>query len=100
MVLFKNFQICVVSECCVYSVWSIPLVDPNDIFLPPLYIQLGLINIFVKAMGKTNSEGFQYLKEKYPKISTAKLKEGIFVGPYIRELIKDNDFMRHLLYSR
>jgi hypothetical protein len=47
-------------------------------------------------MGKTNSEGFQYLKEKCPNISVAKLKEGILIGPQIRELIKDNDFVRRL----
>ncbi|KAL4125789.1 hypothetical protein QTP88_010029 [Uroleucon formosanum] len=78
------------------SVQSIPLVDPNNIFLPPLHIKLGLIKNFVKAMGKTNSEGFQYLKEKFPKVSAAKLKEGILIGPQIRELIKDNNFVRCL----
>ncbi|KAL4149662.1 hypothetical protein QTP88_003554 [Uroleucon formosanum] len=55
------------------SVQSIPLVDPNNIFLPPLHIKLGLIKNFVKAMGKTNSEGFQYkamsktVKLNYPR---------------------------------
>jgi len=78
------------------SVQSIPLVDPKNIFLPPLHIKLGLIKNFVKAMGKTNSEGFQYLKEKFPKVSAAKLKEGIFIGPQIRELIKDYNFVRRL----
>lgn len=47
-------------------------------------------------MSKINSEGFQYLKKKCPKIITAKLKEGQFIGPQIRELIKDNDFVRRL----
>lgn len=36
--------------------------------------------------------GFQYLKTKFPRISDAKLKEGIFVGPQIRELMKDEVF--------
>jgi len=46
---------------------------------------------FVKAMDK-DGEGFRYLKSKFPRISDAKLKEGIFVGPQIRELIKDENF--------
>ncbi|KAL4120542.1 hypothetical protein QTP88_013214 [Uroleucon formosanum] len=49
------------------------------------------------AMGKTNSEGFQYLKEKFPKVSAAKLKGGILIGPQIRELIKDNNFVCRLI---
>lgn len=40
--------------------------------------------------------GFLYLKEKFPKISNAKIKEGIFVGPQIRKLMKDNSFEQKL----
>ncbi len=50
------------------------------------------MKFFVKAMGKTNSRGYQYLVAKFPKISAAKLKEGIFVGPQIREVLKDGSF--------
>jgi len=39
-----------------------------------------------------NSAGFIYLKNKLPMISDAKIKEGIFVGPQIRELIQDIKF--------
>jgi hypothetical protein len=46
---------------------------------------------FVKAMDK-NGTGFMYLKHKFPRLSDAKIKEGIFVGPQIRELIKDEQF--------
>ena len=53
-------------------------VDKSKIYLPPLHIKLGLIKIFVKVMDK-ESEGFAYLKQKFPKISEAKVKEGIFV---------------------
>jgi len=31
--------------------------------------------------------GFMYLKNKFPRIGDAKIKDGIFVGPQIRELI-------------
>ena len=74
----------------VSSVHHIPLVDPDKIFLPPLHINLGLMKNFVKALGKTESAGFQYLVEKFPKISAAKLKEGVFVGPQIRESLKNH----------
>jgi hypothetical protein len=46
---------------------------------------------FVKAMDK-NGAGFMYSKHKFPGLSDAKIKEGIFVGPQIRELIKDEQF--------
>jgi hypothetical protein len=35
---------------------------------------------------------FTYLREKFPRLSEAKLKEGIFIGPQIRDLIKDEYF--------
>jgi hypothetical protein len=38
-------------------------------------------------MGKTNSKVFQYLSNKFPSISTAELKEVIFVGPQIKEIL-------------
>ncbi|UYV80508.1 hypothetical protein LAZ67_19000385 [Cordylochernes scorpioides] len=40
---------------------------------------------FVKEMDR-NASGFAYLKQKISSISEAKIKEGIFVGPQIREL--------------
>jgi hypothetical protein len=46
---------------------------------------------FVKAMDK-NGTRFMYLKHKLLRLSDAKIKEGIFVGPQIRELIKMNNF--------
>ena len=36
--------------------------------------------------------GFTYLREKFPLFSKAKIKEGIFVGPQIRELMSDENF--------
>jgi hypothetical protein len=67
------------------------LVDPKKIYLPPLHIKLGLMKNFVKAMDK-ESDGFLFLKQKFPRISDAKIKEGIFVGPQIKELMRDSNF--------
>lgn len=55
------------------------LVDPKMILLPPLNIKLGLMKLFVKALPK-DCDCFQYLCGKFPHLSEAKLKEGIFVG--------------------
>jgi hypothetical protein len=32
-----------------------------------------------------------YFKHKFPRLRDAKIKDGIFVGPQIRELIKDEE---------
>ncbi|ESN93095.1 hypothetical protein HELRODRAFT_165255 [Helobdella robusta] len=68
-----------------------PLIDPKDVLLPPLHIKLGLMKNFVKSMNK-EEQAFKYLRNKFPKLSDAKVKEGIFVGPQIRELVKDPAF--------
>ena len=57
-----------------------PLVDSKKTLLPPSHIKLGLMKNFVKALDKTKV-GFKYLYEKFPRLSKAKIKEGIFVGP-------------------
>ena len=54
-----------------------PLIDPQKILLPPLDVKLGIVKIFVKAMDKIR-QGFRSLKRKFPKLSEAKIKEGIF----------------------
>lgn len=46
---------------------------------------------FVKALPK-DGDCFTYLCSKFPHLSEAKLKEGIFVGPDIRKLMFDSNF--------
>jgi len=53
-----------------------PLVLPENIFLPPLRIKLGPMKNFVKGMDKIG-RGFEYLRNKFPNVSDAKIKEGI-----------------------
>ena len=67
------------------------LVDAKKVLLPPLHIKLGLMKQFVQALDK-NGQCFKYLCEKFPALSDAKLKNGIFVGPQIRTLCKEKDF--------
>lgn len=74
-----------------HSVKAAPLVHAQNVLLPPLHIKLGLMKTFVKNLDR-NGAAFQYLINKFPNITEAKLKEGIFVGPQIRKLINDTDF--------
>ena len=49
----------------------------------------------VKGMDRTG-HGFQYVRNKFPNVSDAKIKEGIFIGPQIRELMQDKQFDKDL----
>jgi hypothetical protein len=51
---------------------------------------------YVKAMS-VESEGFLYLKQKFAhSVSVEKLKAGVFVGPQIRDLMRDTVFTSKL----
>ena len=65
------------------NVVSPPFVLPEKIYLPTLHIKLGLMKNFVKGMDKTGC-AFEYVRNKFPNASDAKIKEGIFIGPQIR----------------
>lgn len=56
---------------------------------------MGLFKNFVKALDKDGA-AFKYLLKVFPKISYAKIKEGIFVGPQIRKLMNDHNFSQCL----
>ena len=73
------------------NVLSPPLVLQEKIYLPSSHIKLGLMKIFVKGMDKTGL-GFEYLRNRFPNVSDAKIKEYIFIGPQIRELMQDRQF--------
>jgi len=42
-------------------------------------------------MDKTG-RGFEYLRNKFPNVSDEKIKDGIFIGPQIREMTQDKQF--------
>ena len=46
---------------------------------------------FVRGVDKTGC-GFEYLRNKCPNVSDAKIKEGISIRPQIRELMQDKQF--------
>lgn len=68
------------------------LVPSENVLLPSLHIKLGLIKQFVKSMPR-DGDCFRYLCYKFPKLSEAKLKEGVFTGPDIRKLLSDPLFV-------
>ncbi|KAI6658277.1 hypothetical protein LOD99_15546 [Oopsacas minuta] len=72
-----------------------PLVSRDRIILPPLHIKFGLMKQFVKALNKDGT-CFNYLCSVYRGLSRENLKAGIFDGPQIRKLIKDEDFASHM----
>jgi len=72
-----------------------PLMEPSKISLPSKHLKLGLKKNFVKAVYQEEA-AFTYLLETFPRLSEAKLKEGIFIGPQIRDLIKDEYFDKFL----
>jgi len=43
---------------------------------------------FVKGVDKTGC-GMEYVRNKFPNVSDARIKEGIFIGLQIRELMQD-----------
>jgi len=74
------------------NIKSTCLVDPGKVLLPPLHIKLGLMKQYIKALDK-DSDCFRYIVQKFPALSYEKKKEGIFVGPQIRKLLLDEDFI-------
>ena len=46
---------------------------------------------FDKAMDKTRV-GFKYHTAKFPRLSEAKIKKDVFIGPQIRQLLRDSEF--------
>ncbi|KAL7877007.1 hypothetical protein SRHO_G00036500 [Serrasalmus rhombeus] len=72
-----------------------PLVDPRKVLMPPLHIKLGLIKQFVRALDK-ESRAFNYLQDLFPKLSEAKIKAGVFVGPQIKKIIECSEFPKKL----
>ncbi|KAJ8666617.1 hypothetical protein QAD02_008279 [Eretmocerus hayati] len=73
------------------NVQAISLVDRDKIVLLPLHIKLSIVKNFIKAMNKTGA-GVLFLREKFPWLSKAELKEGVLVGPDIRKLMLDSGF--------
>ena len=71
------------------------LVEPKKVLLPPLHIKLDLIKQFVKKLNP-ESDAFKHIQELFLKLSEAKVKAGIFVGPQVKRLMKSDSFSEKL----
>lgn len=60
-------------------------------FLPLIYIKLGLIKNFVKTLERT-SPTFSFLCENLPRLSAEKIEADVFTGHLIRQLLRDAQF--------
>ena len=69
--------------------------DKDKILLLPPHIKLGLMKNFIKSVNK-HGKDFEYLRKKFLKLTDAKLKEGVFIGLQIHDII-DDDLSEHLL---
>ena len=70
-----------------------PIVSKDKIIFPPLHIKLGLMNQFVKAL-HLDGECFQHILRTFPGLSYEKIKAGVFDGPQIRTLVRDQAFVQ------
>ena len=72
-----------------------PIICRDKIVFPPLHIKLGLTKQFVKALS-LDSECFQHLVYAFPGLSYEKIKVGVFDGPQIRTLVRDQEFVQKM----
>ena len=70
-----------------------PIVSRDKIIFPPLHIKLGLMKQFAKAL-RLDGECFQHLLRAFPGLSYEKIKAGVFDGPQIRTLVRDQAFVQ------
>lgn len=71
------------------------LLDPLKILFRYLHIKLGLKNHFVIVLNN-ESLAIIYLQGFFPKLSEAKVKDGVFVGPQIKKIIECKEFLTKL----
>lgn len=59
-----------------------PLVSFDKLLLPPLHLKLGIVKNFIKQVVKKEPV-FQCLTEIFPKLTPAKIKEGVYQIQYV-----------------
>ena len=69
-----------------------PIVDRDKIIFPPLYIKLGLMEQYVKALN-TENERYQYIVSVLSALPYENIKTGVFDGPQIRLLVRHQKFI-------
>ena len=72
-----------------------PLVYSKSTILSSLHIKLNLMKQFAKALDKSDA-CFRYICNTFPGLRREKAKVGIFDGPQICKLIKDQAFVSRI----
>jgi len=72
-----------------------PMVSREKIVFPPLHIKPGLMKQFLKALDR-DGDCFQHIVSAFPKLSFDKIKVGVFDGPQIRSLARDEEFVNKM----
>lgn len=67
-----------------------PLVPRDKIIFPQVHTKLELVKQFVKALDKEGA-CFECICKAFAGVTIGKLKNGIYDGPVIRKLIKDQN---------
>lgn len=88
--LRKNFKI------GMYSVIHTPLVNFKKIIMPPLHIKLGVATQYLKTVLKENDNALKAVKQIFPGKTNEKIMAGIFDGPALRKLLKNDEFFESL----
>ena len=65
---------------------------PRDkITFPPLHLKLGIMTQFVHGLNESIACS-TYTREAFPTTNDEKIKAGVFDGPQIRQLMRENSF--------
>lgn len=67
------------------------LIPRSKVILPPLHIKIGIMTQLMKVFIK-NKEVFDHVQSVFPGLSKAKIEGGVFCGPDIRKLLKNEEF--------
>jgi hypothetical protein len=69
------------------------LIPRNKVLLPPLHIMIGIMTQLIKQF-VMNPNLKEFISSKFPKLSEAKMENGVFCGPDIRKLMNDLEFSK------
>ena len=76
----RNWPLRTGCEVGAHNVKQELLVEPKKVLMPLLHIKLGLIKQYVKLLDP-EGEAMKHIEELFPKLSEAKIKAGVLVGP-------------------
>jgi hypothetical protein len=67
------------------------LVPIAKMLIPPLHVKIGVMTQLTKVLVQ-NERALEFIKKTFPRLSDAKILNGVFCGPDIRTLMKSTEF--------